>query len=498
MSSARTRSWVALDAAVAALVALVVYVLHGFNSSLDRDQATFVYGGQQFAQGVPPYRGIFNSVGPLGDLTAGLGILLGHLVGAGDVLAARLIYLFASVACVAAVSVLAWEVLGSRVAALVAPAAFLTFTSFLKLATGGPREKTVMVLCLTIGLVLMLRRRWFAAGVLTALATLTWQPVILAAATAAAVAVFTSTSRLRAAAAYVAGGVVMTGLMAGYFLAAGDLHLAFWGFYTVNAGYQHQPSILETWRLITDDFGASLVVVIVGWLSSVVIASVALLRSRRAGVISDVDRALLVLGSGALAGGLWSAYDINGGADLFVVLPFAAVGVATALVTTTAHLGARSRRGLVAGVVAVAVVYAGLESVATRDHRLPAERRDVRLVTGALPPGSSVMSVYAPEVMVMLGRRNPYPWQLTGSAIAAFLDDHLEGGLAGYADSIARRHPALIAVGRRATTTWLQPVLDENYTRVGAGDHWAWYAAKSLGHARLHRLREADRLARGR
>src|SRR3954471_8795049 len=98
-----------LDPAVAGLVALVVYALHGFQGSLWRDPATFVYGGQQVAAGTPPYQGIFNSVGPLGDMTAGVGIGLGRLVGLGDLTGARLIYLVLSAGCVAALSVLARE-----------------------------------------------------------------------------------------------------------------------------------------------------------------------------------------------------------------------------------------------------------------------------------------------------------------------------------------------------------------------------------------------------
>ena len=105
---------------------------------------------------------------------------------------------------------------------MLTPAVFLTFASFLKLATAGPREKTVMVLCLEIALLLLLRRQWFGAGVLTALATLTWQPVVLSALAAATVAVLTAGApRLRAAASYVAGGAVPTAVTALLFLVAG-------------------------------------------------------------------------------------------------------------------------------------------------------------------------------------------------------------------------------------------------------------------------------------
>jgi len=480
-----------LDPAAAGLVALAVYALHGFESSLGRDQATFVYGGVRFASGTAPYRGIFNSVGPLGDMVSGVGTRAGWLVGLDDLTGARLLYLLLSAACVAGVSVLARETVGSRWAGLVAPAVFLTFASFLKLATGGPREKTVMVLCLEIALLLLLRRRWFAAGVLTALAVLTWQPAVLALAASAFVAILTTAERRgRAGTAYVAGGLVPTALLAAYFLAERTLRLAWWGFVGVNVGYTSQPSILDSWSLVTADYGWSLALVGIGLAALLAALLIVLLT---AGV--GRGRELAVLGAGAVVATAWSCYAVNGGADLFVVLPFAAVGVAAVLV----RLGRGPDSTIVslacAAVVVVSVVLASAEAVTTRDHRLPLERLDVARVVAAVPPGSTVVSLSAPEVLVLAHRTNPYPWQLSDGPLSAFLDDHLDGGLAAYAGRISRLHPELIAVGNRTTDGWLRPVLDRDYTRVGRGDHWVWYAATSLGTGTLRHVRRANRAA---
>ena len=110
----------------------------------------------------------------------------------------------------------------------------------------------------------------------------------------------------------------------------------------------------------------------------------------------------------------------------------------------------------------------------------------------ALPSGSTLLSFYAPEVPVLAHRRNPDPWQLSDEAKAAFFDDHLPGGLAGYAERISRARPTVIVIGRRSTTDWLRPVLDRQYARIGRGQHWTWYASKALGHATLQRLREIN------
>lgn len=483
-----------LDPVAAGLVALVVYALHGFETSLGRDPATFVYGGQRFVDGVPPYQGIFNSVGPLGDMAAGVGIRLGRLVGLDDVTGARLLYLLLSAACVAALSVLARHALSSRAAGLLAPAVFLTFAGFSELATAGPREKTVMVLCLEVALLLLLRRRWFGAGVLTALAALTWQPAILPLAAAAAAAILVSADRrLRAAAAYVGGGLVPTVVMVAYFAAEGASKPAWWGFVRVNVGYTTQPTILDSWQLLADDYRWFLALVLLGCALSIALAVRALVHSRRRGGFTDVERAIVVLGTGAIVSGLWSCYAINGAGDLFVVLPFAAVGVAAALVELGSRLSPIAARRLWVATAVVAIASSCVAAVVTRDTGLPAERRNVTRMLAAVPPGSTLQSFYAPEVPVLAHRRNPDPWQLSNEAITTFLDDHLPGGLAGYADQVSRSQPALIVVGRNATIDWLRPVLDREYARVGRGAHWTWYASRSLGHRVLHHLHEVNR-----
>ena len=91
--------------------------------------------------------------------------------------------------CCALLCVLARDAFGSRAAGLLAPAVFLTFERFIELASSGPREKTAMVVFLLAALILTGRRRWAAAGVFTALATLTWQPALFVAVAAVVVAV---------------------------------------------------------------------------------------------------------------------------------------------------------------------------------------------------------------------------------------------------------------------------------------------------------------------
>ena len=494
---ARTRS-IRLDLVIVTTAGLVVYLAHGFQESLRRDPATFVYGGTQFARGVPPYRDIFNSVGPIGDMVAGVGVRVGWLLHVDALTSARVVFLLLSAACVAGTYILAREVSGSRATAILAAAVFLTFTHFIELSTDGPCEKTVMVLCVQLGVVCLLRRRWYVAGLLTALATLTWQPALVAMVPAAVVALVPEGSaarRVRAALRFVAGGATPVALLAVYFAAEGTLRLAYWGFVRVNVGYTDQPDIRDSWPALQLVYGWSLAGVVAGVALAILMAAAAA-RPGTSGADAERSHRVRVLGVLALAATLWSCYAINGGADLFVLLPVAATGLAATLGRLVEKRSAGTVRAVVGGLAAVAVVLAGVSSVATRGQELGAERADVAAVMGALPPHARVLSVSAPEVLVLAHRTNPYSWQLSNNAMSALFDDYLPGGLRGYAARIRHLHPALIAVGFSTADDWLRPLLRRHYRRIGSGTYWNWYAARSLGAHRLQALSRASADAR--
>ena len=336
----------AADCLVVGLVATAVYALHGYDGPLGRDLGVFTYGGERFAAGVPPYVGIFNTVGPLADAVPGLAIWAGGHLGVEPVSAARHLFTLLSAGCCVLVLLLGRQVLGSRAAGFVAAAVFLTFGKFLQLASDGPREKTTMVLFLLAALLLLGRRWWFAAGVCTALATLTWQPSLAVAAAAAVVSLACAPSgRVRGALSYVAGGAVPTALTALYYLLHDNLRLAADGFLLVNAEYTRQPSLLgaphRTWQVLWDGYHWSLGVLVAGLVGLVVTAAVT--RPRQV--------PLLAVGAAAAVGTAWTVAVVNGAPDLFVLLPFGALGVAAVVVRTAAllphgrgHSSRRSRR----------------------------------------------------------------------------------------------------------------------------------------------------------
>jgi hypothetical protein len=254
----RTSWW---DPLILATVAIAIFVLHGFQGSLGRDLGTFVYGGEKFADGIPPYAGIFNSVGPLADMLPGAAIWLGGVAGLDPILSARAGFLVLSALGIAALYVLAVDVFEVRAAGWIAATTLLAFGEFLALASGGPREKTAMVFFLICGLSMLLRRRWFATGALVALATLTWQPALLPGLAAVGVGIrLLPRERLRATLFLLLGGAVPSVLAVVYFWSQHALELAVQGFVVINVGYTDQPSIFESYGLVPvlrRDYGPS-------------------------------------------------------------------------------------------------------------------------------------------------------------------------------------------------------------------------------------------------
>jgi hypothetical protein len=502
--SASVRRWVGdggLDGVVVGVVALAVYALHGYQGTLNRDLGVFMYGGEHVAKGVPPYVGIFNSVGPLADAVPGLAIWLGHQFGVAPVLSARVFFTFLSAICCALLAVLARDAFRSRAAGFVAAAVFLTFEDFLRLASDGPREKTTMVLFLLVALIAIGRKRWLLAGVCTAMATLTWQPVLLVAVTVFAVGVIGRPGERRGAVLrFVVGGLLPLVASVVYFASQHALHTAVDGFVLVNVLYTVQSSVFTAesgfWSLMWADYHVSMVVAAVGLLGMVALGRHTIPRvvRRRGRPPAEPQTVLLAaLAAGAAVGTLWTIGAINGPPDLFELLPFAALGAAGMTLGLARRITPARGRALVVGVVVVGTLTAGIESVAGRTDRLAIQRDDVHAVLAAAPPGSTVLSIDAPQVLVLEGLDNPTPLQIFDAGMQGWLDHRWPGGRRGYVRDINRLRPTFIAIGPAFDGTWGGHLLAHHYWRVGRGPTWTWYVRRSVGPVEMTRLLRINR-----
>jgi hypothetical protein len=203
--------------------------------------------------------------------------------------------------------------------------------------------------------------------------------------------------------------------------------------------------------------------------------------------------ALASLGTAAVVGVAWTLSAVNGAPDLFVLLPFAALGVAGAVEAAGAHLGRTRRWALVAVVTVVATGAATVLSVTTRSHLLEEQRSDIAAVLGAAPLGASMLSINAPEVLALAGRVNPTGLQVFDQTMEHYLDRTRPGGLAGYAGWVARLRPTFVVVGRHYERRWPEPMLASDYWRVGRGTTWTWYLSRTAGPDALAAVVAANR-----
>ncbi len=486
---------------VVGLTALIVYALHGFDGVLTRDLGVYSYAGQQVADGVPPYVGILNRAGPLAHLIPAIGVAGARVGGFDDLLGMRLLFMIIAAACVCLVYLLGRDLFESTLAGLAAAAAFLSFSGFIEYASNGPREKTPMVLFLLCALLAVARQRWFAAGLCVSLATLTWQPVFLVGLTAALVALtgLPRSERIPALVRIVVGGVVPASICLLYFALVGALQEFVDAFLLIPARYSvpvpFTSDIAKNWSGLQNGYGVSLWAMIVGLGALAVITFAATRRERRRRDPAAIS--VVAIGAGSFAGLAWTLHDFNGWPDAFVLLPLAAVGIgglAKELIERLSQTGAISLT--VAWVVvagAVAVTY----SVTERDHGLELERDSVRAVLAHLPPDASILSIEAPQALVLSGKTNPTGYQMVAGGMGQYIDDTWPGGLLGFSAWIGREQPTIIALRKGQVPLWIAGTLRTEYLRVGRVPDWIWYVRRSVGPAVLSALQHATSAVSG-
>jgi hypothetical protein len=480
------------------VVALAGFALHGFDGELTRDLGLYAYGGQQVADGVPPYAGVMNRSGPLAHLLPGLGAISARALGLEALLGMRLLFLLLSTLCVWATYVLARDVTRGRLGGVAAAGAVVCLPLVIDYATGGPRDKTPMMLLLTWALIAMSRRQWWSTGALVALTTLTWQPAFFPALVAALGCVALTTPRgewPRSFLAVVGGGVVVTGLMSAYFVAVGAAHDFADGFVLIHLRYTYQPGLRDDlrrqWEGLLLGFGSAIWVIVAGLLALLVLGVRTLAVARRRH--DRLDRTVLAFALATVAALAWSWRVFNGWADALVLVPFAALGVGAAVAAVAEHVPWRAAAALTT-VWAVMTGAAALDYSLTDGTRtLTKQQHEVDGVFAALPADATLLSVEAPQPLVLTGRTNPTRHQMFRLGLELYVDDTWPGGLDGYADTVRDEATTLVAVGRGAKYPWLLPVLDEDYVEFGTSPGWTWYVRDDVSDDVLAELSAAVR-----
>ncbi len=473
-------------------IGVLIFLLHGFGGLLTRDLALYAYAGQQFAEGVPPYVGVLNRAGPLAHMVPGVGAMIARALGTDDLITMRVLMMVLSTIAVWLTYLLGRDAFRSRLAGVASAATLLTFQGFVTYATGGPREKTTMMLMVVCALLAVVHRRWAWAGVAVALATLTWQPAFFVGTVAAVVAVLVGLPgrrKLGGLCWFAVGGAVATGAMVAYFVAVDELQAFLDGFLFLNATSTHQTGLFE-WlgqapEEMVEGFGWSLVLILAGLVASVVLA----VRSWRAGERSTPEGATVIaMGAATVGSVLWSLKAFNGWADAVFVLPLAAVGFGGLVHALVSRMDARRATRLVAAYATVVLVATAIDTWATRPDDLDPMRAETEAMLAEAGPHVSVLSVGAPQPLVLGGLRNPLRHQMFLGGLAEYLDETWPGGLEAMEAVVRREQPTFITMDHPTWYGWLRSLILRDYREIGTTLDFTWYVNRSVGEEEITRL----------
>jgi hypothetical protein len=465
-------------------IAIALYTRFGFDDSLMRDEAIYVYAGQQLADGVPPFASIFDPKMPLASLISGAATSVGHLFGVNDVLAVRTAYFVCACLTVVAVYSLVLRLWRSPLAGLVAATVFATFRGFAIDAMGGPNAKTPGILFAVASMALLAHRRWFWAAFVGSLALLVWQPLAIYAVVAIAVAPLMAPvgERRRAVGLAIAGAavpLVLTTLCFAFAGALGKLVEAAIVFPATGLKRGGKPLSERLDRIVTviwQDYELSGVLFEVGLVLLLALVALHVVRGRRDRPVSLRDPLVCVVLPTLLGVIAFSASDFQGYPDLYPLLPYAAVGFGGAVaVLLSLRLAPAMRQAVTAAVLVLLLVLTAVSWSMFSDDRahsdgLAVQRRaacDLELMLG---PGRNALYVLGdPTPLVLTHRRNPSRFIYLNSGVDRWVIAHEAGGSAGWRARIVAADPDVILVHAwhsgigRSTTAWLGSRYDSAY-----------------------------------
>ena len=236
---------------------------------------------------------------------------------------------------------------------------------------------------------------------------------------------------------------------------------------------------------MVEGFGWSLVLILAGLVASVVLA----VRSWRAGERSTPEGATVIaMGAATVGSVLWSLKAFNGWADAVFVLPLAAVGFGGLVHALVSRMDARRATRLVAAYATVVLVATAIDTWATRPDDLDPMRAETEAMLAEAGPHVSVLSVGAPQPLVLGGLRNPLRHQMFLGGLAEYLDETWPGGLEAMEAVVRREQPTFITMDHPTWYGWLRSLILRDYREIGTTLDFTWYVNRSVGEEEITRL----------
>ena len=463
MSTRLQRYWEApwFGFMVSAGLSMLVYTFFGFDGWLYRDDAIYLYAGQQFAEGVAPYVSIFDHKTPLTPILSGVCVFYGRLFGLDDIFAVRLGWWILGGLTGGMLFLLGRLLYRNAWAGLLASLAFTGFWTYGREAVSGPRAKSPFVFFEVAFLYFAARQSWAWAGVCAALATWVWQPGVVFVLAAVVLPFFASDKpvgeRINGMWQALAGVTLPCVVLFGYFLLQDALIPLLDGSTLFNLTYLDRPPFDFSEHLLAPvrSFFKGYTLMAVPGLLGLAYLLVHLRSAFHQPVYRQRDwpswRPLVATLPFPF---IWTFLDFQGAADLYPFLPYLAIGMgglfwrlSQGVCTLQGIRGLKPER--VAAVISGILLLSGAGSYHAHsesglgDQRASAEQllerfgRDVR-----------VASIGLPELLVLTGKTNPNRYGFVIAGIDRKIEAEWSGGIRGFVEEMHRSGIEVIGIGQ--------------------------------------------------
>lgn len=509
LNDSKTRARL-LDAACLLALALIAaeYALNYnlFLQAIPHDTTYHIYAAQQMLDGNAIYRDVAIIKAPLADFATAFALAFGRGAGVSDIMSARLMSLLTAIGTTLVTYWAGRVLFHSRAVGFLAGLIMAGWDFYGMRSLTGPEPKAFLVLFAMPAFVFIAQKRWLAAGICAALATLAWQPGLMVAALAVAAAIaapWLETPRAaraqlwRAGMAHVLrvlGGIAIPFALVALYLGLNNALLPAWNA-TIGANlthFQNEQARTPFLQILRDNFDEIFLIdarycfsprenwlwllAAIGFGGIVLTQVRSAVHAKRAPV--DLERTPLILYTFGFCA--FSLVDFDFCPDLFPLLPVAALSVGWLLWSiarvasdpVAAYMKRVSSQWVRLGIVAAfAIVIAAVYLLDVRGYVVTGVNFEDQQYVAAtakkyLAPGDTVLTFGDAIVPVELHLPNASKIVHLGSKSGLGVLAFEPGGFQGMLDALDRNPPKLITLSRENNLAWTKPFyewLDEYY-----------------------------------
>lgn len=160
--------------------AIIIWLQYGiFKYPILYDHGIYLYGADQLLEGSIPYVNAFAMKTPMSFFVPAGGLLLfSSIMGLSPWLANMITMLILGSGTIFFTYLLTYHLFKDRINAILTVVILLSFTAFVRASLGGI-QKLIMIFFAITCFYALIRKKWFAAGLLGSLSALTWQPAAI-------------------------------------------------------------------------------------------------------------------------------------------------------------------------------------------------------------------------------------------------------------------------------------------------------------------------------